>query len=56
MRNLTASARSWIFYHPFDLPEYMYIGWKGVPETVLERVSGATIKSADVPLEFSEKL
>lgn len=44
---VTQKSPSWIFYGPFDCPEYAYLSWQGVPRAVLERLSGEPFTAED---------
>ena len=44
---LAQSGRGWIFYDPFDAPEYAWLEWRNVPRAALERLLGKTLNEAD---------
>jgi hypothetical protein len=37
----------WLFYHPFDSPEYMYMQWKGIERSTVERLMGLQFEETD---------
>jgi len=45
---LTEANPSWLFYHPFDAPEYTWIEWQNVERTTMERLLGNPFD----PLDF----
>lgn len=45
--SLTKSNHCWIFYHPFDAPEYIWIEWQNVQRNVIERLIGTHLNETD---------
>ena len=45
---LTCDAARWIFYDPFEWPEYAWLEWSNVPRPVLERLLGSPFVPADL--------
>jgi len=44
---LTEKADAWLFYDPFDAPEYAYIEWKNITRETMERILGETFAEED---------
>lgn len=42
-----AEGRPWVFYDPFDLPEYTWLEWSGVGRAALERLVGEPLQVED---------
>lgn len=40
-------ASSWLFYHPFDAPEYIYVQWQNVELATMERLIRAGFEPND---------
>ncbi len=38
---------SWVFFDPFDLPEYCYLEWRGVKQATMERLIGEAFTKED---------
>lgn len=49
---LSAENAHWLFYHPFDAPEYTFIKWQGLEADVWERLIG---KPFEAPAFVSER-
>lgn len=45
---LMNSSQHWLFYHPFDAPEYMYLEWHNLQRSALERLLGKTFEPSDL--------
>lgn len=48
MTELTGGAARWIFYDPFDAPEYAWLQWQGVPRATWERLLGERFAAEDL--------
>ena len=44
---MVALGMSYIFYDPFDLPEYMFLCWEQVKQATMERLVGRRFKESD---------
>jgi hypothetical protein len=47
MEDVTGGQARWIFYDPFDAPEYAWLQWKGVPRATWEELLGASFVAED---------
>ncbi len=45
---LTNQHSHWLFYDPFDAPEYTFIQWKSIEMSVFERFLKHTFEAADL--------
>ena len=45
---LQRSNPCWLFYHPFDAPEYIYMQWQNVQRSTMERLRGESFVDADL--------
>jgi hypothetical protein len=45
--DLNKANEPFLFYDPFDLPEYSYLCWQAIERTVMERLLGEVFESAD---------
>ena len=45
---LQRSNPCWLFYHPFDAPEYIYIQWQNVQRSTMERLRGEPFVDSDL--------
>lgn len=45
--SLIESNQCWLFYDPFDAPEYMWIEWRNVQRSTLERLMDKCFEAAD---------
>jgi hypothetical protein len=44
---LRAAGRPYLFYDPFDLPEYAYLTWHKLEQTVMEQLIGQDFQESD---------
>lgn len=44
---LAASDAAYLFYDPFDVPEYAWLEWKDISREVMERFLGSTFEAKD---------
>ena len=42
---LVAENERWLFYDPFDAPEYTFIEWQGLESALLERLIGKAFEA-----------
>lgn len=47
MADVTRGEARWIFYDPFDAPEYAWLQWQGVPRATWERLLGEEFAAGD---------
>ena len=45
---LQRSNSCWLFYHPFDAPEYIYLQWQNVQRSTMERLIGGCFTDTDL--------
>lgn len=48
MDEVTRGQARWVFYDPFDAPEYAWLQWQGVPRATWERLLGASFAAEDL--------
>jgi hypothetical protein len=39
-RTLMETNESWVFYDPYDLPEWCWLGWKNLQHATFKRLTG----------------
>jgi hypothetical protein len=54
---LQEESASWLFHHPFEGPEYIYIQWQNVERRTMERLIGSRFEpkdlvGSDIAIEF----
>lgn len=59
MERVTQAHASWMFFDPFDWPEYAWLAWKAVPAATLKQLldehwANALSASANDPKELPE--
>lgn len=42
-----AMNKGWLFFDPFDAPEYIWMEWNGLHQSAVERLLGEPLSSAD---------
>ena len=52
---LAAENERWLFYHPFDAPEYIFIEWQDLGAVPLEQLTGQAFEMRDLVSERDGK-
>src|SRR5260370_39319502 len=47
LAEFNAAGRSYLFYDPFDLPEYCYLAWHNIDRSTMGRLIGEAFQDAD---------
>jgi len=47
IRNLHDNTMKWLFYDPFDSPEYIWLAWRNISRDVMEHLLGVSFQAKD---------